>query len=242
MTVRSASFPCCAVLFDIDGTLADTLDTLIAGLGDGYKFASGIRPSDDEIKSTIGTPLRQQMNLFRAEPLPADKLAEAVAYTIERFHFHAGMSRLFEPAVEALRYCHRQGIPCALVTSKSRPELDRFYTKFPLRDLAVADVCADDVSAPKPNPESAFLACRKLGVQPTSAVWMIGDSVFDIRCGRAAGLSTVAVTYGAGKAPELRAEQPDIVLDEPQDLLEFVQRQFDPSLCLESQNPKLTPT
>lgn len=242
MTARSAPFPCCAVLFDVDGTLADTLDTLIAGLGDGFEFASGVRPSSEEIKSIIGIPLRKQMNLFRDEPLEPDRLAEAVAYTIERFHHHADRSRLFEPAVEALRHCHALGVPCALVTSKSRVELDRFYTKFPLRELVDADVCADDVSEPKPNPDSALLACRKLGVQPSPAVWMIGDSIFDIRCGRAAGLSTIAVTYGAGKAEDLRGEQPDIVLDEPHDLLEFVQRQFDPTLCQESQSPKLAKT
>jgi len=230
------------VLFDVDGTLAGTLDTLIAGLGDGFEFASGIRPSDEEIKSIIGIPLRKQLNLFREVPLDPGRLAEAIAFTIERVHHHAHLSKLFEPAVEALNHCHSRGIPCALVTSKSRVELDRFYSKFPLRDFVDADVCADDVDAPKPNPESAFFACRKLGVQPSTAVWMIGDSIFDIRCGSAAGLSTIAVTYGAGKAEDPRAEQPDIVLDEPHELLDFVQRQFDSTQCQESPNPKLATT
>jgi beta-phosphoglucomutase-like phosphatase (HAD superfamily) len=57
-----------AVLFDVDGTLVDSLGMLIRGLGDTFEKYSGVRPPDEEIKASIGLPLQEQMLNYREEP------------------------------------------------------------------------------------------------------------------------------------------------------------------------------
>ena len=80
---------------------------------------------------------------------------------------------------------------------------------------------ASDVVNPKPSPDPALLALERLGVSAESAI-MIGDSVFDLRCARGAGLRSGAVLYGAGNKADLLAETPDYVFTTPTDLLDWV--------------------
>ena len=97
-----------------------------------------------------------------------------------------------------------------------------FWPQFPASDCVDAYVCSSDVSRPKPDGESARLACERLGVRPQRAV-MIGDSVFDIQCARAAGVAAIAVSYGSTNLSTLREAMPDAVFETPDALLEWVQ-------------------
>jgi pyrophosphatase PpaX len=210
-----------AVLFDVDGTLVDSLPALVRGLGDAYERFSGVRPLDSEIQALIGMPLREQLKLFREAPPAEAELQEMIAYTIGRFEANRDLEREFEPAIEALRLCAQAGLRVALVTSKSRAELELFLPRFAAASLVHAVVSASDVPHPKPHPDSAWLACERLGVPPEEAVF-IGDSIFDIRCAQSAALAAVAVTYGSGARDALFNEQPDLVVETPEELLEWV--------------------
>jgi pyrophosphatase PpaX len=221
-----------AVFFDIDGTLVDSLAMLIRGLGDTYERYTGVRPSDEDIQALIGLPLRKQLALFRDEPLSEAQYQEMYVYTLERFDANQHLEIVFSEAVEALRLCNRAGIKTALVTSKSDLELASFIYRFTGTQHVDTTVCASDVSHPKPHPESALLACERLHVPPGDAV-LIGDSAFDIRCGRDAGLRTIAVAYGAAARQSLLAEEPDMVLDTPSELLEWVQESLLDPTCQE---------
>lgn len=211
-----------AVLFDVDGTLVDSLEALIAGLGDTFERFTGNRPSDDDLKAIIGMPLRTQLKLFQESEPDPERMAAMTEYTLERFEANVYLEREFGPAIQALELCRRGGRRTALVTSKSAVELSSFMKRFRGAPSCDVTVCASDVDQPKPHPESAMLACRRLGVEPSQAV-MIGDSVFDMRCGRQAGASTVAVLYGSGRREDLLAEAPDLVIETPSDLLEWIQ-------------------
>lgn len=210
-----------AVLFDVDGTLVDTLPMLVKGLGDAYEHFNGERPSDEMVRSLIGLPLSRQMAMFRTETPPSDQLDQMSRYAIERFDAYKSLATLFEPAVDALRLCKQRGLKTALVTSKSRTEVDGFLPTFDARDSVDTVVCASDVVHPKPAPDSALLACERLGVSPSRAL-MVGDSIYDLRCARAAGIGAVAVAYGASDAPTLLAEQPLLLLSTPEALYAWV--------------------
>jgi HAD superfamily hydrolase (TIGR01549 family) len=221
--VPNALFPSSvrAVLFDIDGTLVDTLPALIPGLGDAYVDYAGFRPTEAFLRSIIGIPLRQQMQLFSFHPPSEAELERRVAFAIERFEHYVAFERPFAPAVQALIALRRCGYPIALVTSKSAPELDSFMDRFEAAPFVDAAVCASDVHHPKPHGDSATLACARLGVSPEEAI-LIGDSVFDLQCARNARLAAnAAVTYGAGDRNALLAERPDFVFDTPDALLEW---------------------
>ncbi|HRF58514.1 MAG TPA: HAD family hydrolase [Fimbriimonadaceae bacterium] len=209
-----------AVLFDVDGTLADSVPMIVAGLGDAFVQFAGVRPSAETLRGLIGMPLAAQMNLYGLDssltPLP-----ERIAFTMDRFAFHADKSGFFDPAVEALRACHKAGLGTALVTSKNADELRGFLPKFPARGAVDVTVCASDVDRPKPAPDSARLACARLDVAPADAI-LIGDSIFDLQCARDAGVTPIAVAYGASTEETLAREHPAALISTPAALYEWV--------------------
>ncbi len=212
--------PIKAILFDVDGTLVDSIEMIVAGLGDTYEKFTGSRPSYDEIKALIGRPLKDQMRLFGLNPDDA-QMSELIDYTISRYEAHSHLEKEFPEAIDALVAAHDGGIKTALVTSRNSVELAELQTHFRGWSSADAAVCASDVEHPKPAPDCANLALSKLGVDPEHAV-MIGDSIFDLRCARSANVRCGAVLYGAGKKEDLLAEAPDFVFTTPSDLLEWV--------------------
>lgn len=217
MTWPYPSEPPAAVLFDLDGTLADTADVLVDGLADTYEEFTGRRPSREEIARVIGMPLSEQLRLFGMPADDVELLGRARTFALDRFARHADRTRLFEPAARALALCRDHGLRTALVTSRSREELEDFHRRFP-GVRADAEVGSSDVVRVKPDPESALLACQRLGVEPTRAIF-VGDSIFDAQCARGAGMPFLAVGYGAGRRDELLAFAPMAYADRPEDLL-----------------------
>jgi pyrophosphatase PpaX len=221
-----------AVLFDVDGTLVDSLEMFIRGLGDTYEHFLGKRPSPDDIKALCGIPLSKQMRLFQ-DSEPSDEQVEAmIDYALGRYTVHEEHEVHFPAAVATLELCHRRGVKTALVTSKNAVELSGFLKRFSGAEFVDFTVCASDVQHPKPAADSALLACRKLGVEPHEAVF-IGDSIYDIRCARSAGVASVAVAYGAAHRDVLTSEMPDLLLDTPEELLEWAQSAFLEPSCPE---------
>ena len=88
----------------------------------------------------------------------------------------------------------------------------------PLMDVLV---CADEVDNPKPHPEPVEKAVRLLGADPTTTVY-VGDSIHDMRSGRAAGVRTAAVLWGPFGRSHLEEAQPDYWLERPSDVLDLV--------------------
>ena len=209
-----------AILFDVDGTLVDSIAMIVAGLGDTYEKYTGSRPSEAEINALIGTPLVAQMKLFGLNPND-EELIELCDYTITRYGVHQHLETEFPEAVDALIQARKAGLRTALVTSRNAVEVQILSQHFRGWNWAETAVSASDVVNPKPSPDPALLALERLGIGAENAV-MIGDSVFDLRCARGAGLLSGAVLYGAGKKEDLLAETPDYVFTTPSDLLDWV--------------------
>ncbi len=204
-----------AVLFDVDGTLVDSLLPVVMSIADAVEAHLGSRPADATVLSLIGVPLAGQFRFFGA---PEDLFPAMVEDTIARLEANAHLETRHEGAIETLALAHARGLKVALVTSKSAPEVMPFLERFPHAGLVDTVVCASDVQHPKPSPESARLACARLGVEPHQAL-MIGDAIYDVRCARDAGVMAVAVAYGAGAREALAAEEPDLMFDTPEALL-----------------------
>lgn len=221
-----------AALFDVDGTLVDSMEVFVRGLGDTYEHFLGIRPERAELLSLCGIPLHRQLQLFQDVPPTGEKLAEMVEFAISRYKVHQDMEYVFDESVETLKLCHRTGFQTALVTSKNAVELEHFLQRFSATDAIHTAVCASDVHLPKPNPEAAILACRRLQVEPSQAV-MIGDSVFDLRCARAAGVTQIAVGFGASDRSTLLAEDPAAYFETPLELLQWAQQSLLENSCQE---------
>ncbi|WP_433435049.1 HAD family hydrolase [Nonomuraea sp. CA-141351] len=202
-------------VFDLDGTLVDTpraiVETFTAAFG-----ALGIAPPDaSAIRATIGLPLGQAFGALLG--LPADD--ELVASGVRRYQIHfkeiilpRAPELMFPGVTEGLDELRGLGITLAVATSKVHASADALLRSAGLRDLFALVVGADQVAHPKPHPESGRLILRTLGVPAESAV-MVGDTVHDLHMARAAGMRSIAVTYGVHGPRELAEARPTWIAD-----------------------------
>lgn len=218
-----------AVLFDVDGTLVDSLAALIAGIGDSIEEFTRSRPPEKELRRLIGTPLTHFMARHATRQTDVQPMIDRA---VDRIEFYADREVYFTAAVETLALCHRMGLRTALVTSKNAAELHHFLNRFEEAKSVDATVCASDVLHPKPNPESIFVASRLLGVRVEDCIF-IGDSVYDIQCAQGAGIPCIAVSYGAGLRERLLAQKPDLIVDTPDELLALATEAFVHTSCRE---------
>lgn len=218
-----------AILFDVDGTLVDSVPQCVAGLGDTFEAFGDRRPSDDEIRMMIGMPLTAQLKRFGCDKHPLDMLVD---YTIERYAVHENLAQEFPGSTKALQIAFETGIKTAFVTSRNSIELQHLEEKYSGWKYSNAQICASHVPEPKPAPDSALLAMKQLGVEPDVTV-MIGDSVYDLRCAKSAGIRCGAVLYGSGAREALIAETPNYIFETESDLQEWVIEQTEHSHATE---------
>lgn len=220
-----------AVLFDVDGTLVDSLQMLTHGLADTLERFTDSKPSSETIVGLMGLPLKEQLSRYGSDA-SADRLDEMAQFAMERNLHYAHMADDHLAAIETVRLCKNSGMKTGLVTSKNAQETNIFLQTFVAKDCIDAVVCASDVIHHKPHPESVLVACERLGVQPAKAV-MVGDSIYDIQCAQRAGTSTVAVAYGSATAHALQAQNPDVLIHTPEGLLEWARANLRQPTCSE---------
>jgi pyrophosphatase PpaX len=207
------------VLFDLDGTLIDSVRLIL----DSYHHAlaaHGLPPrSDEEWLLGVGTPLTAQFGAFQNT---AGMLDELIAtYREYNLKHHDRMVTVYPGVVDVVRQLKQDGIATGLVTSKNRSGAVRGLALAQLESLMDVLVCADEVENPKPHPEPVEKAVGLLGSDPATTVY-VGDSIHDMRSGRAAGVRTAAVLWGPFGRSHLEGAQPDYWLEKPEELLAVV--------------------
>ena len=203
------------VLFDLDGTVIDTGPLIAESFRHAVRTVLGEPIDDEEMLAYVGGwSLREQM--YRLSPDRSQELVEAYrAYNEPRhsgLEFCAGMQEL-------LLELHARGARLGLVTAKRRSTVEIAFGHLPgLEGLFDVIVTSEDTELHKPNPEPPLLALRKLETTPAEAAY-VGDSPFDVEAAKAAGLRSIAVTWG-GIHPEERllAAGPDAVVATPAEL------------------------
>lgn len=209
-----------AVLFDLDGTLLDSVRLIL----DSYHhtLANHGLPArtDAHWLAGLGTPLRVQFREWGDDP----EQIEAMVLTYREYNLthHDRQVSPYPGVVEMVRAVRTRGHRTALVTSKNREGASRGLRVIGLDDTMEVIVGADDVVNPKPHPEPVHRALEALGVAPAEAVF-VGDSLHDMHSGRAAGTATAAVLWGPFDRAHLEPSTPDHWLAEPGDLLRLLE-------------------
>jgi pyrophosphatase PpaX len=193
-----------ALLFDLDGTLLDTIDLLLDCLQ--HAFAGRERvPSRAEWTAGIGTPLRSQL---RDWGVAEHDLEQVVGRYREHQDAHLErMTRVFPGSHEVLQWARAEGYKLGVVTSKGRGMTDRSLRHVGLADAFDVVVAADDTTRHKPDPEPVRHALAQLGIAPAHALF-VGDSTHDMHAGRAAGTATGAALWGPFPREALAATHP----------------------------------
>jgi pyrophosphatase PpaX len=210
-----------AVLFDLDGTLLDTIGLILASFRHATTVVFGEALPDEVLLRNIGVPLRIQMREFSDDPGQADELLEA--YQAHNGEIHDESVAAFPGVREMLDAVTALGLPVGVVTSKSRPLAERGLGITGLADYFDTLVTCDDTDRHKPDPYPLTVAASALGVQLRYCVY-VGDSPHDMRAAVDGGAVAVAATWGVSDDLELVAEGPDIVIDSVAELLPILSR------------------
>jgi pyrophosphatase PpaX len=207
------------VLFDLDGTLIDSVDLIVESYQHTFRVHGLPMHSRDDILAGMGTPLRIVFGELTSDPAQIDTwIATYRAYNLSH---HDRMVRPYPGAVEMVRALRARGRRLALVTSKNRSGAERGLAHVGLAGTMETIVGADDVTHPKPHPEPVERALATLGMPRESCVF-VGDSRHDMQCGRAAGVSTAAITWGPFDREHLAVASPDHYCATPAELLTLV--------------------
>lgn len=207
-----------AVLFDLDGTLVDSIGLLVASME--FAFDGRMRrPPVDEWVAMIGTPL-DAMLAHWAEG-PDDVQALRARYRDFQFANHDAMTHAYPGTVETVRALHAAGYPLAVVTSKLEVGARRSLKFVGIEECFTAVVGIDHTERHKPEPEPVWHALSLLGVGAERAVF-VGDSTHDMHAGRAAGVVTAAALWGPYDRAQLATASPGHWLGEMREVLTLV--------------------
>ena len=199
-----------AALFDFDGTLVDTTEMIFQSMRHATSSVLGRDDlSREELLANVGQPLPRQMELFDAEK--ADLLLEA--YRTHHEEHHDALIAEFPGVDEALNRLRTAGVRIIVVTSKRRRSVEMALEKFPGLGLVVdLFVTLEDTTEHKPHPEPLLKGLELAGDVPRDNAVYVGDSPFDVQAAKAAGLRSVAVSWGAFSEDTLREAEPDYLV------------------------------
>ncbi len=196
-----------AILFDLDGTLIDTIGVILRSSRE-VCASMGLPYDETQMRNWIGIPLTVQAQLLTRE---RDQEFMDTYRDVYR-NYHADGDRLFDGTLEMLDRLHALGLKVALVTSKNAAGTTRVLGALGLGGKFEVVISADDVTNPKPHPEPITKGLQALGVTAEESVY-VGDSFFDYESADAAGVPMVAVTWGARTREDLETLSPAGVFD-----------------------------
>jgi pyrophosphatase PpaX len=218
MKVRDFRMPFSTVLFDLDGTLIDSNHLVVTSFQHTFREQLGLEVSADELYQYFGEPLTTTMERYSQERA----LELTGFYRAFNQANHDSLLRQFEGVREALHELRSAGVQLAVVTSKMVGLARRGLRVSQMEDYFDTVVGMDETEKHKPEPEPALLALERLGRKPGPDVLMVGDSRFDILCGRNAGVHTAAVSWAVTNRDALTASNPDFWLESPAQLVSLV--------------------
>lgn len=212
--------PLKAVLFDLDGTLIDSIDHIIACWQETVRICLKREITREEVLPTLGRAL---LECFE-DMAPGRGAEMREVYRAHQKGTHDTMVTLISGTREALDRLRDAGLALGVVTSKGLPVASEGLNLFGLMPYFSTLVTYEDTTRHKPNPDPLLVAIERLDVQPENVVY-VGDAVVDIQAGKAAGTHTIGVTWGAGDLDSLVAAMPDHLCDSMNDVAALLIRE-----------------
>jgi pyrophosphatase PpaX len=206
------------VLFDLDGTVVDSGSIILASMRHATREVLGQEFEDRELMQSVGGPgLEAQFAVFA--PDRVEELVRVYRAHNEPLHDELKACHGMEDVLVRL---HEEGRRLGVVTAKRRATVELAFASVPLAHLFETIVGGDETEVHKPDPAPLFLAAQRLRVAPGDCAY-VGDSPFDVRAARSAGMHAIAVTWGRiHDRSLLEAEEPDAIVDSAEELLEHL--------------------
>lgn len=194
-------------IWDVDGTLVDSRAVITEAMGRAFRATGLPAPDYERTRTVVGLGLEEACRTLAPPDLSPGGLVRLVDAYREAFVARRAEPDFEEPlypgALETLGRLAGEGWLIAMATGKSRRGIDALFETHPLAELFDTIHCADDGPG-KPHPAMVQAAMDRLGAAAHETL-IVGDATFDMQMGRAAGIHTMGVAWGFGRAEELTA-------------------------------------
>lgn len=209
-----------AAVFDLDGTLTNTLLDIANAMNRSLRLHGLEEFQVDEYRYLVGDGAK---TLARRAVRDRQELAEPVRQEYQAYYQEHTLdtTKPYDGIPELLHALHDMGIQLCVLSNKPHADtcgvVRHFFSDVP---FAVVQGQVENVPV-KPDPTGALLIAQQLALQPSEFVYL-GDTSVDMRTAVSAGMHAVGVTWGFRTAEELLAHGAELLIDKPQNLLEYV--------------------
>ncbi len=212
---------CKGVVFDMDGTILDTLGDLVASVN--YALAQHGFPTHTvaEIRSYLGNGPTNLLTRSCPDGTDAATVEQVLETYFPYYAAHSLDTTGPYPGIpELLHTLQQAGIRMAVVSNKQEEAVEALRQQFFADTVSLAVGGVGDRPL-KPAPDGVLIALERLGVAKEEA-WFVGDSEVDVATARNAGMRCIAVTWGFRDLPDLQAAGAEIIVDTPQQAAEYI--------------------
>ncbi|WP_338751467.1 pyrophosphatase PpaX [Bacillus sp. FJAT-52991] len=206
------------LLFDLDGTLINTNELIIASFLHTLDYYFPNQYQREDVYPFMGPTLVETFSSI--DPDRVDEMVER--YRTYNLAKHDELVTEFDGVYDTIRTLKENGYKLAIVSTKMRNTVIKGLKLMNLYDFFEVIVALDDVTEPKPHPEPLQKALAALGSTPEEAM-MIGDNYHDIEGGKNAGTLTAGVSWSVKGKEFLQTFDPDYMLDTMSELLDILQ-------------------
>lgn len=210
-----------ALLFDLDGTLLNTLEDLVNAVNRALSIHGWPERSMEEVRRFVGNGVRRLMELAVPEGTSAEAMEACLATMRSYYEAHnTEKTAPYDGVLEVLAELKRMGIPMALVSNKPDGPVARLAEEY-FPGIFTVTVGDSPLWARKPAPDMPLYALGQLGINREEAIY-IGDSEVDFQTACNAGLPILSVSWGFRDREQLAALGPDWMVDTPAELLALI--------------------
>jgi N-acetyl-D-muramate 6-phosphate phosphatase len=212
-----------AILFDLDGTLADTAPDLAAAMNRLQSERGLASTAYDALRPFASAGARGLIGVaFGLKPGDDDYDALCISFLDNYAAALAVKSTLFDGVPALLQHLHQRQLSWGIVTNKAARFTDQLVPQIGLQ-AAGCVISGDTVAYRKPHPAPLLEAARRLNLQPHEC-WYVGDDLRDIQAGRAAGMPTIAAAWGYCGHAEPISWDADALATKPTELIDLIQQ------------------
>ena len=223
----AGKFPFALIGFDLDGTLIDTSEDLRLACNHALELADIAPLSPLQIRSAIGGGARRMLErgieINGTEPVPPERFEMMFEAFLLRYEAHIAVhSRPFPGALEMMDALDALGVQMAIATNKRERMADKLFRELGLRHRFAAFLGGDSLGPDKAKPAPDLLHAMRARAGTSGPAAFVGDSHFDIDAAKAAGLPSIAVSFGFLKQP-VETLGADAVIDHFDELIPALQ-------------------
>lgn len=208
------------VIFDWDGTLYDSIDTICQSMLSAALLAGAPERNKGDVKNIIGLSLDKAVHVIWPELSTVERNIIIEHYKQIYVAKDQTPPNAYDGVIDTLNKLQSANVKLAVATGKSRRGLERVMSLTGIKGYFAATRCADETKS-KPHPLMLEEVLAELKLMPEEAI-MVGDTEYDLNMATNAGMKSVGVTYGAHEKSRLQACQPHALISNFNELLDIL--------------------